>query len=285
MVVTRLRISTRRSLPPTRTASRHMHGSFQGKGDAGVERPRPPPTVTVRPASDRARSCSWEASTTVAPRETASRTRPSRRSRCSASRPAWGSSSSHSSGSRASQDGQRGPPALAGGQGADRRGGQPSRQAQPLEGRRLPPVRAGPQRAPRSARCLPRSGRRRGRSHGRAGRPAGARPGDRPPGPRPAPRPRRLTTRSSPAQARRRLVLPAPFAPWSRTISPLATSKSTPARTGKRPTRATAERKTDHGVHDGHRNGSETGAGKCHPGSAPGCWRVRPSKGASARGR
>ena len=39
------------------------------------------------------------------------------------------------------------------------------------------------------------------------------------------------------------MVFPAPFAPESRTISPVATSRSTPASAGKRPRRQTAERR------------------------------------------
>src|SRR5439155_1336458 len=47
-----------------------------------------------------------------------------------------------------------------------------------------------------------------------------------------------LAMGSSPAQVRRRVVLPAPLGPSSRTTSPAATSRSTPARAGKRPSRA-----------------------------------------------
>ena len=48
-----------------------------------------------------------------------------------------------------------------------------------------------------------------------------------------------------PATRRRSVVLPAPLAPERRTISPSATSRSTPARAGKRPRRQTAERSLD----------------------------------------
>lgn len=61
----------------------------------------PPATVTVRVASGATLSASWEASRTVWPAADAARMARSRRSRYSASSPAWGSSSNHSSGSRA----------------------------------------------------------------------------------------------------------------------------------------------------------------------------------------
>ena len=60
-----------------------------------------PSTATARWASPAARSRSWDATTTVAPAAAAVRSSSSIRSRPSASRPAWGSSSSHSSGRRA----------------------------------------------------------------------------------------------------------------------------------------------------------------------------------------
>ena len=54
------------------------------------------------------------------------------------------------------QGGQRRPPPLAGGQGAHRRGGQPARQAQPVEGR--PTAADGPARgAHREAHVLGRA--------------------------------------------------------------------------------------------------------------------------------
>src|SRR5690606_9527579 len=63
----------------------------------------PPLIVTTSSASSSERSSSWELMITVAPAAVASRTRVSTRSRPSWSSPAWGSSSSHSSGRRATR--------------------------------------------------------------------------------------------------------------------------------------------------------------------------------------
>jgi len=51
------------------------------------------------------------------------------------------------------------------------------------------------------------------------------------------------TTGRRPARVRRSVVLPAPLGPWSSTISPGSTSRSTPASAGKRPSSETAERR------------------------------------------
>ena len=90
-----------------------------------------------------------------------------------ASSPAWGSSSSHSSGRRASRQASDGAPALAGRQPGHRHVAQPAVEPDQgqggvdVGGRR--PRRPGP----RTARCRPPSGRRTGRWRGRAGRRAG----------------------------------------------------------------------------------------------------------------
>ena len=55
--------------------------------------------------------------------------------------------------------------------------------------------------------------------------------------------PRRDTTGSRPAHVRSSVVLPAPFGPWTSTISPRRTSRSTPARAGNRPSSETAARR------------------------------------------
>ena len=108
----------------------------------------------------------------------ARRTRPSSRSRPSWSSPAWGSSSSHSSGRRATRQAsavRRRCPADS----RPPRGRPGARRARRRPGR--PPRRPGgrPRRGPRTARCRPRSARRRARWRGRAARPAGARPSRR----------------------------------------------------------------------------------------------------------
>ena len=57
-------------------------------------------------------------------------------------------------------------------------------------------------------------------------------------------------TGKRPAQALSRLVLPAPLAPTTRTTSPVWRERSTPARAGKRPARATAARNWTTGAMD-----------------------------------
>src|SRR5580698_320651 len=57
-------------------------------------------------------------------------------------------------------------------------------------------------------------------------------------------------TGKRPAQARRRLVLPAPLAPTTTTTSPVLRERSTPARAGKRPASATAARNWTTGAMD-----------------------------------
>ena len=125
-VATRLRASMRRSLPATsrrvlstarrpRARSPAPPGAAvrpSGRARVGTavaatagggpdSKTRPPSTATARWARPAARSRSWDATTTVAPAAAAVRSSSSIRSRPSASRPAWGSSSSHSSGRRA----------------------------------------------------------------------------------------------------------------------------------------------------------------------------------------
>ena len=246
MVVTRLRSSTRKVLG-AHEGGVTPHGRDlrrTGERDTAGAVTIPPATVTIRPASAMARSCSWEASSTVPP---------------SADR--------------------RHEPARRAGRDARRRGRRAARRAATARGRGPPAQPAPPAAAarPTGTRRAWTASRPSSPSRARAGSTAGERRAGGPDGEadvlgrgqivvegggvaeqaRPAagrPRvgdqvgaedrsPRRLTTRSRPAQARSRLVLPAPLAPWSRTISPEATSRSTPASTGKRPTRATAERK------------------------------------------
>ena len=112
-----------------------MDGGLQGKGDAGVAVTTPPATVTIRPARDRARSCSWEAITTVAPRDDGVANQAVEKVPVFGVEAGVGLVEQPELGVAGHQGGQRHPAALTGGQGADRRGGQPARQTQPVEGR------------------------------------------------------------------------------------------------------------------------------------------------------
>ena len=137
-----------------------------------------------------------------------------------------------------------GPPAGAGRPRAGPRrsaGGARRRPAGRAPRRPSPPAARRP--GWRTGRSRPPSARRRGGRRGPAGPPGhGPRSG-------PATRSQPSTTASPevtdsrPAQARRRLVLPAPFGPRTTTTSPGATVRSTPERAGNRPASATAARR------------------------------------------
>ena len=140
--------------------------------------------------------------------------------------------------------GRPGPPGGAGRRRAWRRGSWPDGRSAPGD----PAHRrcAGCRRrrpAPRTARFRRRSGRRRGGRHGRAARPAASPGRDGATGSSPSTESRPEARGTSPAQTRSRLVLPAPLGPSTSTVSPAATSRSTPARSGNRPDNATASRR------------------------------------------
>ena len=88
-----------------------------------------------------------------------------------------------------------------------------------------------------------RSGRRSRRSRDRRARASGGSRAGRPRDRRRAPRPCPDRSGNSPAHSRSSVVLPAPFAPASSTISPASTSRSAPASAGNRPSMQTADRR------------------------------------------
>ena len=103
------------------------------------------------------------------------------------------------------------------------------------------------------------SGRRRGRCDARAGRPADGSPGAVWRGRARTPSPTPRSSGSSPASSRSRLVLPAPFGPFSRRISPRSTCRDAPASTGNPPSTATASSSTTTGSCGGRGASSMTG--------------------------
>ena len=82
-----------------------------------------------------------------------------------------------------------------------------------------------------------------------------------------------LITGTRPAHTRSSVVLPAPFGPCSSTISPAATSRSTPARAGNRPRRETAPRKWTTGSMRTRPNG--TGGPDRRDNAGPAVRRIR----------
>src|SRR5438132_4439058 len=81
-----------------------------------------------------------------------------------------------------------------------------------------------------------------------------------------------------PAQARNRVVFPAPFGPCTSTASPRATSRSTPARAGKRPRSETAERKRTTGSISGARLLAGRKQPPCRPAREAGLGQGPPGK-------
>ena len=165
-----------------------------------------------------------------------------------ASRPACGSSSNHSAGRRATSAARATRRRCPAGQAPGRCGAQPPGQARLARAPRRPGPRGAPARARRTARSRPRSARRRAVPRARAAPRSGARSCGRVVRSTPSTVASPEVTGSSPAQTRSRLVLPAPLAPTTTTTSPWSRERSTPARAGKRPARATAARKETTGA-------------------------------------
>ena len=206
---TRLRHSTSRSLRATQPGTCATLAALGRAVDARRAHRRPGrrrPRRCGWPARRPARARGWPRST-VAPDAAAARSVASSSSRPAASRPACGSSSSHSAGPPGDQAGQRGAPLLAGGEpahGQRRRGGRSARGA-PCAASTSPAV--APTVAPPEAHVLGApSGPGRARCGGRAGRPAAHLRRDRWPGRdrarRPAPAGQRQQPGAHPQQRR-----------------------------------------------------------------------------------
>ena len=218
----------------------HPQGIDRRASRRGRRAARPPATSTTRVARPPARSSSWLATITVAPASTAARSVASSSSRPAASRPAWGSSSSHSSARRATRQARavrRRCPAdsLATLTPARR----PSRSRRCIDAAISSSV--APTVAPQK-RTFSRTVRSVYRPLVWPSRPTRARTARAIRGQvvaeHPCPLPRSSGRR--PAHRRSSVVLPAPFGPRSRTISPRSTCRVAPASAGNRPRTATA---------------------------------------------
>ena len=229
----------------------------------------PPAKVTVRPASDRDRSCSWDAITTVAPAGDGVTNQAVEKVPMFGIEAGVGLVQQPQFGVAGEQGGQRGPPALAGGQGADRRGGQPSRQAQPVEGgscRLYGPARSAYRKAHIVCRGQiviegsrmpqqpdpPSYGARI--SHQICAQHHGLATDDA----------------QQPGAGSQEAGLAGPVRALEQDDLAPRHVEVDACQNGEAPNQGNSGSKMNHGVHDGHRNGSETGAGSAIRGPPPG---------------